>query len=171
MLAAGLIGSTGHTHFDGVLDFHSGRVAPLWIFLAEGLVDWLAMSAFLLIAAFLLVRTRFRVLDVLGTQALARAPTVATAAVTLLPGYRRSIADLMAGEVPSPAGLSVEFYVAVLVGLLMVVWMVQLMYRGFAVSCNVRGGRAIASFIVALILAEAASKVVVLKLISQGGAV
>ena len=39
----------------------------------------------------------------------------------------------LAGEVTSHAGLSVGFYVAVLVGLLMVVWMVQLMYRGFAV--------------------------------------
>ena len=171
VVAAGLVGAMGHTHFDGVLDFHSGRPAPLWIFVAEGLVDWLAMTAFLLVAAFLLARTRFRAVDVMGTQALARAPTLVTAAVTLLPWYRRTIGDAVTGGIASPADLSVGFYIALLVGLLMIVWMVQLMYRGFAVSCNVSGGRAVASFIVALILAEAVSKIMVLRLISQGGAV
>ena len=36
------------------------------------------------------------------------------------------------------------------------------MYRAFAVSCNVRGGRAIAVFVVALILAEIASKAIII---------
>lgn len=170
VLATGLVGSMGRTHFDGVLDFHTGPAAPLWIFLAEGLVDWLTMGVLLLVAAFLLVRTRFRIVDVLGTQALARAPGLVTAAVTLLPGYRRSTGDVMAGKVTSYADLTVWFYIAVLAGLLMVAWMVLLMYRGFAVSCNVRGGRAIASFIVTLIIAEVASKVVMYRLISHGGA-
>ena len=35
ILGAGLIGSLSNSHFDGVLDFHSGAPAPLWVFLIE----------------------------------------------------------------------------------------------------------------------------------------
>ena len=169
ILLAGWIGSASRTHFDGILDFHSGRGAPLWVFLAEGLIDWLAMAALLLVAAVILVRTRFRVVDVLGTQALARAPTLITLVVVLLPGYRRTIDALVSGQATGLAELTAGFYLALVVGLLMMVWMVLLMYRGFAVSCNVSGGKAIASFIAALILAEVLSKVAVLRLLAWGG--
>ena len=42
----------------------------------------------------------------------------------------------------------------------MVIWTVALMYRAFALSCNVGGANAAATFTVVLILAEAASKAV-----------
>ena len=38
-----------------------------------------------------------------------------------------------------------------------VVWMVALMWMAFSISCNMRGGRAIALFILALLLGEAAT--------------
>jgi hypothetical protein len=43
ILAAAMIGSFGKTHFDGVLDVHTGMPAPLWLFIAEGVIDWLSM--------------------------------------------------------------------------------------------------------------------------------
>jgi hypothetical protein len=43
--------------------------------------------------------------------------------------------------------------------------MVVLMYRGFAVSCNVSGGKAIGAFVVALILAEILSKAAIMGLL------
>jgi hypothetical protein len=47
----------------------------------------------------------------------------------------------------------------------MVIWMVILMYRGFAVSCNVSGGKAIGVFIIAVLLGEAISKMAILKMV------
>ena len=41
--------------------------------------------------------------------------------------------------------------------ILLLVWIVFLMYRAFAVSCNVAGGRAIAVFIAAIALGEVAT--------------
>ena len=57
---------------------------------------------------------------------------------------------------------SIVFGIVTIVGLLMIVWMVALMYRAFAVSCNVSGGKSIGVFIAALVVGEAVSKVLMI---------
>jgi hypothetical protein len=39
LTATSLVGSMGRSHFDGVLDFHTGLRAPLLFFIAEGFVS------------------------------------------------------------------------------------------------------------------------------------
>ena len=174
ILVASLIGSLSNTHFDGVLDLHTGAQAPLWLFASEGLLDWIAMCVLLLIGGKLISRSRVRALDVFGTQALARAPAFISALLALLPGYRRYAAHLAAqiarapSDIPTGPADPVVFGIVSIVVLLMVVWMVALMYRAFAVSCNVSGGRAIGVFIAALIVAEAVSKVLVIAIFRLG---
>ncbi len=34
ILAMSLIGAITNSHFDGLLDFHTGRSAPLWVFVS-----------------------------------------------------------------------------------------------------------------------------------------
>ena len=46
-MITGVLGYAGNTHFDGVLDVHSGPEAPIWIFIAEGLINWLSLSVVL----------------------------------------------------------------------------------------------------------------------------
>jgi hypothetical protein len=165
ILAASLIGAWSRSHFDGVLDFHTGASAPWCIFPSEGIVDWLMLSVLLTVAGKLVSRTHIRVVDIFGTQALARAPMLLTAVAALLPGFGRFTSAL--NQAVLSGGLSklhfgaadaAAFGFALLVALTMLVWMVALMYRAYAVSCNVKGGRAVISFIAALLLAEAASK-------------
>jgi hypothetical protein len=48
--------------------------------------------------------------------------------------------------------------------LLLICWVVALMYKSYSVSCNVKGGLAIGTFIAGLILAETLSKIAILKL-------
>jgi len=170
ILIAGLIGFFSNTHFDGVLDFHTGRSAPMWLVLSEGVVDWLTMGILLLVGGLLVSKSRIRPIDVFGTQALARFPTIVTALFTWLPGYQRGTAYLVAktmGSTPAvepvPADLAV-FALTALMGILMLIWMVWLMYRGFTVACNVSGGKAVAVFIPALILGEVISKLAIFAL-------
>lgn len=59
------------------------------------------------------------------------------------------------------------FFLTVSVVLLGICWMVYWMYKGYSVSCNIRGGKAIGSFIGGLIGAEAASKVLFLFLMGS----
>ena len=61
------------------------------------------------------------------------------------------------------------FGAMVLIGLAMLVWMVALMYRAFAVSCNVSGGKAIGVFIGLLTVGEIVSKIAIVVLFSMGG--
>ncbi len=161
-----------HTHLDGVLDVHPGTPlpAPGWFYLIEGPVDWLSISAVLLALGKLASRSRVRTIDVFGTQALARAPYAVLAVVFCLPGIEsttnRVLSALMrqaAGNNPlasvSALDLTVFLTINVLV-LAMLVWLIALMYRAFAVSCNMKGGKAIALFIAGLTVAEIVSKIV-----------
>lgn len=167
ILGAGLAASVSNSHFDGVLDFHTGLPVPIGTVVLEGLIDWLALAVPLLVAGLLLSKSRIRVVDVLGTQALARIPTVFTAEVGLLtffPGFGRQMARLMQGNlevVPLDMAL-----IAVLgiVTVVMMVWMIALMYRAFTVACNVHGGKAAIAFVCALLLGEVLSKIAIVNL-------
>jgi hypothetical protein len=168
---AGLIGAAQGLHFDGVLDTHAGKSGPWWLFVAEGLIDWISLAALLLIAGRLISKSAFRSIDLLGTQALARWPTVLVTLACLAPGFHRftealtkSILGLKPGQVPQlPEGGpdAVVFALVTLFMLACTVWMVALMWRSFSHCCNVRGGRAAAAFVIALLLGEVLSKVLI----------
>lgn len=164
ILAAGLLGSLGNVHFDGVLDTHIGAKAPLWLFIAEGFIDWLCLAILLLLAGLICKGRSFRAIDVLGTQALSRWPMLLSAAAGILPANQRVLAELMKlAQNPKqpltlPVADTVVFAVAMIIGLVMIIWMVMLMYQGYTVSCNLQGAKAVVSFIVVLLIAEVISK-------------
>lgn len=171
ILVTAYIGSLSNTHFDGVLDIHSGLTAPLWLFFAEVLIDWLCIVLFLLLSALIISRSQWRFIDILGTQALSRWPTLLTALVMLPDANRRFVKHLMSKLGPSVEVATVNstdvaiFFTAAIIGVLMIIWMVALMYKAYTVSCNVKGAKAVVTFIVSLVLAEAVSKVLILVLL------
>jgi hypothetical protein len=174
ILLAGLIGWLGNIHFDGVLDTHVGTQAPLWFFLLEGILDWLCLGVVLLVLGRMISRTGFRTLDVLGTQALARWPTLLMSLILLPRAFQRISNDLVEqlrlGGMPkiNPAD---AFILATVVAALLILlcWMVALMYKAFSVSCNVRGGKAIGTFIGGLLLAEIISKIGIVLVLQYAG--
>jgi hypothetical protein len=164
MLLAGLVGALGNTHFDGVLDTHTGARAPLWFFLAEGIIDWLCLGTVLLVLGLVVSKTTFRALDVLGTQALARWPSLLLA-LLMLPGAVRRFGTQLVAWISQPEARhainipdAIVFGVVVLASIPVLCWMVYLMYKAYSVSCNVKGGRGIGSFIGGLFAAEVLSK-------------
>jgi len=158
IVLAGLLGSLSDSHFDGVLDFHTGRHTVIWFFIVAGLIDAACMGLLLYGVGVLLSSSKIRILDVFGTQALARWPTVLTSLAALLPGYRRQAERLALGDAAAIPVDAIAFGVTVVVTLLAIVWMVVLMYRGFSVSCNVRGAKAWTVFGIALVAGEVLSK-------------
>ena len=168
ILVATWIGSLSRTHFDGVIDVHAGVEAPRWFFFAEGLLAWLSVVIVFWIVGKLAARTSFRLVDLAGTQALARGPMFFSVLFALLPGNARFTQSLMT-TLQSKTSPSVELFLTpdavsffVVLGVMIVAmgWMVALMYNSYAHVCHVQGGRAVGSFIVALILAEALSKII-----------
>lgn len=168
---AGLIGAPQGLHFDGVLDTHTGKSGPWWLFVAEGVIDWLSLAVLLLIAGRIVSKTAFRSIDLLGTQAFARWPTMLTALACLAPGFHRfsdaltkSIIGLKPGQVPQLPSAGPDAVVFAFVTFFMLactVWMVALMWKSFSHCCNLRGGKAVGTFVIALLLAELLSKVLI----------
>jgi hypothetical protein len=192
ILISVFVGSFSNTHFDGVIDVHIGREAPMWFFLAEGLIDWVCMVVPLFFFGLIVSRSSFRTIDVFGTQALARWPYLITAAVMLPDANQRVLVYIMSKLIqtafpadanqrviaylmskliqtaPAAAISSIDvliFGFAMFVTVLMTIWMVALMYRAYAVSCNIKGARAVVTFIVSLIGAEVLSKIAILLLV------
>lgn len=69
LLLAGLFGALSNTHFDGVLDIHTGASAPLWLFIAESFVNWLSLAVVLWLLGQLVSKSSFRTVDLFGTLA------------------------------------------------------------------------------------------------------
>jgi len=176
MVLAGWIASFSNTHFDGVLDTHSGAPAPLWFFLAEGIIDWSALGLVLLIFGKSVSPSPVGTVQMMGAQALARWPTIFIA-LALLPkadqrffGYlleqlRRGNLDLNVSDFL--VHHTSDFVIAmaeIAVALLFLCWMVYLMYRAYQTATKLSGGRAIGTFIAGLLIAEVISSVILHRL-------
>jgi hypothetical protein len=172
ILLTSWVGSLTGVHFDGVLDTHAGPRGPLWLFMGEGLINWISLALPLYAAGRLLSNTKFRFIDLVGTQALARWPMVLASLACLTPGFHRFSAKLlefaqkMAGgasgsSLPLGSGDGITFILVTFAILLCTIWMVALMWHSFAHCCNLRGGKAVGGFVAVLILAEIISKVLI----------
>lgn len=164
IVASGPAAALGGLHFDGLPDFTPTYGAPLWVPVREGLVTWCVFSALIGLVARAFAPSSVRFVDIAGAQALARFPLLVAALLCALPSLRRAntemLAAVAAGEslVPPPAW---AFFVAAFVGFSCGIWMLWLMWRGFSVACNLRGGRAVAIFSAVWLAGRAASSLLV----------
>jgi len=161
-------------HTDGVIDLHFGPAVGLWVLIAQGLINWLTLSLLLLGAGKWLSSGRFRMLDLFATQALARWPLLIGVAWLAIPNVGGEMesrtARLMAqmpdqpGQVIAPMEYMFDAMWLLLLSLPVlaaIVWMVWLMFHGYALVTNLRGMRVFFSFAGALVLAEIASKILI----------
>jgi hypothetical protein len=143
--------------FDGALDVHRVAGTPAWRtafvdqFVAvpfTALVFWLASLA---------VWRRGRWQDFALAAAIARVPALLLCVWSLLvvpdvPGPEEIVRMAQSGEVP------VRLLISNLVSLPLLASMIFWLYRGFAFSAGARGPGAGVTFVVALVVAEVASK-------------
>lgn len=152
------LGGAFDYRYTGTLSFQLSTPTPIWLAITQGLTAWIVPSALLYLAGHGLSRSRVRLIDVFGTQALARAPGLLVAIIVVSPPFRDLTNALIAQGVSqfSVAQLAALTAVATVM-VLVLIWIVLLMYRAFAVSCNVTGGWAITVFVVAIALSEVAT--------------
>jgi len=150
MLLTAAIAYFSHCHFDGVLDAHVGPGGePAWVYLLEPALSWSCAVIVFYIAAVAVAPSGVRFIDIAGTMALSRWPMLFVALLCFIP------APLP--EEPSKIRPSLIF-----LGLAMLVfaiWMIALMYNAYSVSSGAKGTKRLVSFIIALVVAEALSKV------------
>lgn len=164
LLLSALLAKLGKVHFDGVIDMHLGAETTFMYSLLEGLIDWLCMVLFIYLAALIFSPSSIRLVDVLGTQGMARFPFFITGIFSWLISTDKmekfiQYKVLHQGEAVEISVLDgVAFALVSLITLACLIWMIYLMFKAYAVSCNMKGGKAVASFIVSLLFAEILSK-------------
>lgn len=159
---------------DGVLDLHFQTELGLVDLLLQGLVNWLTLALLLLAFGRWLSETRFRSLDLFGTQALARWPILIGVLYLSIPAVGGTIERLTLSmleamptqpdQVMAPSEYLLDAMWLTLLSLPVmacIAWMIWLMYHGYALVFNLRGQRAVFSFIGALIMAEILSKLLI----------
>ncbi len=175
-----LVARRAGLHTDGVLDLNFGPEVALWVLVAQGLINWLCLSVLLLFTGLWLSKGRFRLIDLIGTQALARWPMLLATLWYSIPGIGQSIeastTRLLATmpDQPTEVIAPVEYLFDAMWLMLLslpilaaIVWMVWLMYHGYRLVTNLSGHRAVLSFIAALVIAEVLSKVLIHFLLLQ----
>ena len=135
----------------------------------NSIVNWSVITVLLWLVSLLVAPRTVRLVDIAGTQALARWPLLLAALACIPPAVRQGNEELVAGALE---GRFVTPQAAIIVvgmlALACVMWMVCLMWKAFSVSCNQRGGRAVAIFVAALLAGEAATKWLLSLLITAG---
>ncbi|TVQ35340.1 MAG: hypothetical protein EA370_09400 [Wenzhouxiangella sp.] len=174
ILLTALLAWRAGLHTDGVLDLHFGPTVPWWNLILQGLINWLILAVLLLVTGRWLSHGNFRSIDLFGTQALARWPILLGVLWLSIPDIANQIetrtASLMAAipddpsQVIAPAEYLVDAMWLTVISLpllAMLAWMIWLMYHGYALVTNLRGQRAVFSFVGALVVAEIVSKLLI----------
>jgi len=169
-----VLATSAGLHTDGVIDLHFGPPVPVWVLLAQGLINWLCLGLVLYGLGRWLSTTRFRAIDLFGTQALARWPMLIGVGYMAIPGISGRVeyytTRLMAAmpDDPNKVMASSEYLldamwlmVISLPVMVVLVWMIWLMAHGYALVTNLKGQRVVFSFIGGLIVAEIISKVLI----------
>lgn len=154
MLLTAVAGYYSNTHFDGVIDVHTGNTpAPLFVYLLEQLIIWASAVGVFYAASLLFSRSATRFIDIAGTMALARWVALFAAIAGFgihVPKHMNTVADITNAITGSVIALSVLI-------IIITIWMVALMYNAFTVSANIKGSKAIVVFTGSLIIAETLS--------------
>ena len=169
MIAAAIGGHFVKANFDGVVDLHLGKEAPMWYQISEPVISWLIFSMLLYIAGKIFSASSFRIVDVFGTQAFARIamiPAIPLSYFATLPLKNSDLLKRLSNPSHDLALSSNDISSLITVGLLsipallFIICAIMWMYKAYSTSCNIKGTKAIMSFIGALIIAEIISKVV-----------
>ena len=157
MLVTAVICYFSKTHFDGVIDVHTGHTSPMLVFFLEVVIDWGCPVAVFYITGRIFSTSSIRLIDIAGTFATARwvmiFPALAAFGVYTPAKAPVTVDDILRSITPS-------VIVFGLFTVLFAIWMIALMYSAFTTSCNLKGGKAVWSFIIGLIIAEVLSKLI-----------
>jgi hypothetical protein len=165
LLFTSIVGFFSNTHFPDIISVKISPDYPVWYFIVQGLLNWIVVSIIFYIAAILFSKSSVRIIDIFGTQALARTPYLFASfigfsdAINVFSKYL--LWTLMhQGE---PITISViEIIVAVLLlvlTLLLTIWLITIMFNALKVSANLKGIKLVSVFITGILCATIISAI------------
>lgn len=149
--------------FDGALDTHIAGHVTARVALADAVIALGSMTLVMWVAG-LVVARKGRAIDHLAAVALARAPNVLCGALLLLVGHAFSAQLAAMMHNPFDPKAAVFGLMIAVVTLPFIVWFFVLLYQGYKTASGLKGAALVVSFIVAVIVAEVLSKIVLVRL-------
>ncbi|GET22108.1 YIP1 family protein [Prolixibacter denitrificans] len=156
-------GYFSHTHFPDLISIKLSPAFPLWYFVVQVFTNWLVISIVLYGLALIFSSSSVRIIDIFGTQALARFPyflAAVTGFFSAMSKFGRYIlyTRFHQGEPVDLTSTDVILVVfLMMLSLFLSIWTIILMYNAFRISANVKGGKAVALFITAFIISMVAT--------------
>ncbi|MCW3806479.1 hypothetical protein [Plebeiibacterium marinum] len=158
IILSSTIGYFSHTHFPSIISIKTSPDMPLWYFIIQNLINWLTISTFMYIAAILFSKSKVRIIDIYGTQALARYPYFPAAFI----GFSEALelfgkyilwTTLKMGEPVEISNIEIMVAVTLIVfSLLLTIWLIALMFNAFKISANIKGSKLSIIFIIVLVI-------------------
>jgi hypothetical protein len=102
----GILAYQGNVHFNGIIDINFAFTPSYWLILSELTISWLLMGVLLFITGKIISKTHIRIIDVFGTQAMARIPDFFIALAAMIPGSHRFVGtfiDSLSHGTPPPS--------------------------------------------------------------------
>lgn len=148
-------------HLDGVLDIHVGRESASYVYFTESFIDWLSLVFPLYIFGRILSTSSIRLVDVAGTSALARYPMFFVVIVSMfIPKNLPTDPQKLFAIIQNNPGIVARLVCIGLLTLPFIIWTVALMYNAYSISANLKGAKAVWSFIASVVIAEIISKII-----------
>ena len=167
MILTAVAGHFVNANFDGPIDLHigAGKNTSMAFHIFEPIFSWFVFSLLLYISGQIISNSAIRIIDVFGTQALSRIAMVPMVPLSYLAMKPLENSDLLKRiTAQNFAFSSSDMSSLIIVALLsipvifFVVWTIMWMYRAYSISCNTKGGKAIAAFIIVILVAEIITK-------------
>ena len=158
LLLTSVIGYFSNTHFPDLISVKVNPNYSVLQIMAECLSNWLIVSILFYLAAIIFSKSSIRLIDIFGTQALARSPYLFASLV----GFSNSMNTfgrylvwtyMKQGE---PVEITTfQIIIALMLTvfvILLTIWLIILMFNAFKVSANLKGIKLSIIFIVVLII-------------------
>lgn len=172
LLATAVVGFFSHTHFPDLISVKVGVHFPLSYFILQSLINWLVFSVILYVLALIFSPSSVRIIDIFGTQSMARFPYLIAAFFNFSSsmdkfGQYIQWSTMHVGNEVSMSTFEMIVAVTLLIlTLLLTIWMIVLMVNAYRVSANLKGTKLtvvfLIAFIVSMIIIVLANKYVLL---------
>jgi len=166
VFAAGTIGYYSKTHFDGILNIHSGLQGSLFLHLSEPIISILTISLWFLTGSWILSPSKIRAIDVIGTQFFAFLPLVPASLIGFSGSMERFNQQMMdyiqhpTQPISLSTGDSVVTGFLILIILVLTIWSGTLIFYACKISANLSNKKLIPLFISGIIIGMAIPKLI-----------
>lgn len=157
LLLTSIIGFFSNTHFPDTISVKINYESSIFYFILQNLSNWIIISFLLYIMAIIFSKTSIRMIDVFGTQALARFPYL----IASFLGFSVSVnkfakyilwTTFQIGEHIELTIMNIlSAIILIILAFILTIWLIVLIFNAFTVSTNIKGRQSVWIFIIALI--------------------